>query len=415
MVIRLAVIEPRLKTSARPANACQRVRCILRRQDHLPADGLPQRLAVGQDGAEPQGGVGGNLPALVSLCSPGVSMLRVAMGLALGRPLGELLGERPVPLGTTCVAYRRHVQAPMWAERVESVEGLEALRRLGGVVRSARAAHGSRPVVCVLTRSGRARLLACAGCGEVARCAACGAAVGEAAEAGAGLSCRACGSSRARLCIACGGIRLKALRVGTARAAEELAALTGLEVAEVSGPRLKADGLPAAPVLVGTEAVLHRARTASLVVFLDLDQELLAPRLNASVQALALLALASRLTGGRRRARPAPGSVVVQTRLPDHEVVQAALHADPGVLLAAELERRRSLGLPPARAVAFVTGEALEEVRSALAAAAPDLETALVGDRLLVRALDAPGLADGLAVLGPLARRARIEVDPLRL
>lgn len=288
---------------------------------------------------------------------------------------------------------------------------------LATLVRGAHAEDPSRPVVCVLNRTGRARLFACGACGELARCEACGAALAEAAPAGTGLACPSCGAGRPRICAACGSTRLKVLRVGTARAAEELAGLTGLEVAEVSGPRRTGDAQPPpVPVLVGTEAVLHRATTASLVVFLDLDQELLAPRLNASVHALALLAMASRLVGGRRRTRPGPGRVAVQTRLPDHEVVRSALHGDPGILLDAELARRSALGLPPARAVALVTGEGVEDVRSALAAAGHGLETARTGeDRLLVRAPDATALAEALASLDKATLRARIEVDPLRL
>jgi primosomal protein N' (replication factor Y) len=286
---------------------------------------------------------------------------------------------------------------------------------LSGLIRSSHAEDPRRPVVCVLNRRGRARLFACGSCGEIARCSSCGAAVGEAGEAETMLACQVCSATRPRFCIACGSSRLKTLRVGTARAAEELAALTGLEVAEVSGPRRRNEAVPSAPVLVGTEAVLYRARSASLVVFLDLDQELLAPRLNAPVHALSLLALASRLVGGRRRRCPGPGRVVVQTRLLDHEVVQAALHADPSILLAVELDRRRALGLPPERAVALVSGEGVEAVRNALCANVPELETALEGERLLVRAREATSLADGLARLGPLAERVRIEVDPLGL
>lgn len=288
---------------------------------------------------------------------------------------------------------------------------------LAGLLRSARAADPSRPVVCVLNRTGRARLLACDACGELARCLVCGTAVREApagASPEAALTCPACAAGRPRLCAACGATRLKVLRVGTARAAEELAALVGLTVAEVSGPRQPGGPELSAPVLVGTEAVLHRVGSASLVVFLDLDQELLAPRLDAGVRTLALLALASRLVGGRRGRRPGPGRVVVQTRLPDHEVVRAALHGEPSTLLEAELARRRALALPPSAAVAVVTGEGLEAAREALVGSV-GLETARAGDRLLVRAADAATLADGLAPLDALAVGVRVEVDPLRL
>ena len=107
----------------------------------------------------------------------------------------------------------------------------------------------------------------------------------------------------------CGPTRPRIVRPGVARVREDLAALTGLEVAEVgrasSGARLRA--LPDAPVLIGTEAVLHRAGSASMVVFPDFDHELLAPRYRAGEQALALLALASRLVGRPEKAGPDRG------------------------------------------------------------------------------------------------------------
>ena len=94
------------------------------------------------------------------------------------------------------------------------------------------------------------------------------------------------------------------------------------------------------------------------MAFLDLDQELLAPRYRAAEEALGLLARASRLLGGRRRRE---GRLVLQTRLPDHEVVQAALHADPARVSDAERERRRVLGYPPATAMAAVSGAVADE------------------------------------------------------
>ena len=62
-------------------------------------------------------------------------------------------------------------------------------------------------VVCVLNRKGRARLLACAACGELARCERCEAAVAEGdggTDAVPVLACRACGATRPRVCARCG-------------------------------------------------------------------------------------------------------------------------------------------------------------------------------------------------------------------
>ena len=106
----------------------------------------------------------------------------------------------------------------------------------------------------------------------------------------------------------------------------------------------RAATLPDAPVLVGTEAVLHRAAAASVVVFLDFDHELLAPRYRAGEQALALLALGV----PPRRRPPAGGARRGQDARPGPRGrCAAALHADPGRLAAVERPRRRLLRLPP--------------------------------------------------------------------
>ena len=209
--------------------------------------------------------------------------------------------------------------------------------------RLAELVRGDGRVVCVLNRTGGVRLLACNACRQLAQCEVCG---GASEQGDKGLGCRRCGATRPRVCTHCGTEKFRALRVGTARARDELAALVGEPVTEVTA---STDGEPSARVLVGTEAVLHRVDRADVVVFLDFDLELLAPRFRAGEQALALLARAARITGGRRR----NGRVVVQTRLPEHDVIAAALHADPGRFGTAELARRRDLALPPFAAFAL--------------------------------------------------------------
>ena len=79
------------------------------------------------------------------------------------------------------------------------------------------------------------------------------------------------------------------------------------------------------------------------MAFLDADQELLAPRYRAAEQALGLFARAARLVGDKAGG----GRVLVQTFVPRHEAVQAALHADPARAAEAERARRELLPLPP--------------------------------------------------------------------
>jgi primosomal protein N' (replication factor Y) len=267
-------------------------------------------------------------------------------------------------------------------------------------------------VVCVLNRTGRARLLACGACGELARCERCGAAVAEAVEAGAGaaaaLVCPRCSTARPRVCAACGSTALKRLRVGVSRAREELETLAGRPVAEVTASTSE---LPGADVLVGTEAVLHRVRRADVVAFLDFDQELVAPRFRAGEQALSLLARAARVVGGRRSG----GRVLVQTRLPEHPAIAAALFADPDRLAHAEMAMRQALRLPPTTAMAVVSGPGADAYAAGLTGL---LGIELLGPddgRWLVRAPDHQVLADALASVARPPERLRVEVDPLRV
>jgi primosomal protein N' (replication factor Y) len=286
--------------------------------------------------------------------------------------------------------------------------------RLATVIRAAVAMTPDRPVLAVLNRKGRARLLACGRCRSLLRCGTCGTALVQLERPAQGelavLHCPACSSSGPAVCASCGPTRPRIVRPGVARVREDLVALTGLDVAEVGRDHAgSGGGLPDAPVLVGTEAVLHSAASASLVVFLDFDHELLAPRYRAGEQALALLALGSRLVGGRRR----EGRLVVRTRLAGHEVLDAALHADPGRLAAAEEPRRTLLRLPPAAALALVSGDGADEFVARLTYSDPAVEVGRsAAGQFLIRAAGPDAIADLLASAGPPAPGTRIEVDP---
>ncbi len=170
----------------------------------------------------------------------------------------------------------------------------------------------------------------------------------------------------------------------------------------------------AAGVYVGTEAVLHRLRAADVVAFLDLDAELLAPRYRAAEQAMALLVRGARLTGTRLRG----GRLLLQTFLPRHEVVQAALLADPGRLTGPETERRQLLSLPPFAALAALSGPGHDSVAEWLRTVGGVSVGAASGhvDAVdLVRAATWEELGRALiAAPRPKGSRVRVEVDPPR-
>ena len=214
-------------------------------------------------------------------------------------------------------------------------------------------------VVCVHNTTGRARILACRSCRALLRCTRCDGAVGLDDE-GTRLVCRRCGTQRPPVCQVCGGSGFANLRPGVTRLREELEAAAGRAVVAVTGR----DNAPPEPadVYVGTEAVLHRVERADVVAFLDFDRELLAPRYRANEQAIALLVKGARLLGPRRRG----GRLLVQTFMPHHEVIQAALLADPSRLVDAERQRREVLGLPPSIALASLAGPGSDVVAEQL-------------------------------------------------
>ena len=107
--------------------------------------------------------------------------------------------------------------------------------------------------------------------------------------------------------------------------------------------------------------MLHRVPRADVVAFLDFDAELLAAPVRADEQAMDLLA-AARLVGPRADG----GRVLVQTRLPHHEVLDVVHRARPA-------GRPRQLGGPSSACrryarLAVLSGSGAEALASELRA-----------------------------------------------
>jgi primosomal protein N' (replication factor Y) len=204
---------------------------------------------------------------------------------------------------------------------------------------------------------------------------------------------------------------MRNLRAGVSRVREELEALVREPVADLTSESETVIGGTGTRIVIGTEAALHQIDEASVVAFLDFDQELLAPRYRASEEALALLVRAARLLGSRELG----GRLLIQTRLPDHDVVQAALHADPSRLSRADAERREMLRLPPSRAIAAVSGVAAQSWIDALGSPSGVEVLGPADGRWLLRADDHQLLCDVIGAVPRPSGRLRIEVDPLRL
>ena len=105
----------------------------------------------------------------------------------------------------------------------------------------------------------------------------------------------------------------------------------------------------------------------------------------------------------------------MQTRMPGHEVIDAALHADPSRLAVVEAARRAALRFPPETAVAAVSGQAAPAFVAAVPAGAGVEILGPASDRWLLRAPDHKTLCDTLTATRRPPGRLRIEVDPLRV
>jgi primosomal protein N' (replication factor Y) len=220
------------------------------------------------------------------------------------------------------------------------------------------------------------------------------------------------------VCPECGATKLNVLRAGVSRLREEMQALLpGATVADVDAATAS---LPETDIVIGTEAALHRGsirrRRPALVAYLDLDQELLAPRYRAAAQAHWLVTRGAQLLAGRARAE---SLLVVQTRIPDHVVVRAIVEGAPALVTEAEREYRATLGYPPFGALAELTGD--DDALGATIDALQVLGTQVFGPangRALVHAPDWDILADAChpaLVAGRAFGRVRCVVDPARV
>ena len=272
----------------------------------------------------------------------------------------------------------------------------------------------SRRIVAVLNTKGRARLLACASCKSLARCATCDAAV----EIGTNgqFSCPRCSTQRPQVCMKCSSAKFLTLKPGVSKLREEIAQAAGrkiAEVVEVTGGGDDAVAIDQSKMLfVGTEAALHRVHEADTVVFLDIDQELAAPRYRASEIVGSLLVHAARLVGRSEIG----GKVMVQTHSIDSPVLQAmaSLHIDQ--YLQSVSEMRSFMKLPPFGALAQLSGTNIDAAMNELRNNVFVHISASNDGSYLVKASDWHVLADALSEIEAVKGvRLKVQVDPSRV
>jgi len=265
-----------------------------------------------------------------------------------------------------------------------------------------RALEGEEAVALVVIhqRLGTGRLLACRSCGELARCATCHQAE---SEVDGRLTCAEGHESRAVFCRHCGSTGLRRLRVGVSTLARDVAAQVGRAVSEVTAASEDTANLER--VVVGTEAVWQRVRRAGAVVFVDVDQYLLAPRDAARRSAITAVGKAGRLVGSRREAR---GLVVLQTRRGEDVVLGALERGEFSAIIDDDVETARLLGLDPFSASAEVTGDGAAAFVASITSTS--LEVIETPTGFVLRASDAATLTGVLRATPRPAQKFRVAV-----
>ena len=302
-----------------------------------------------------------------------------------------------------------------WSSSMLSSELIEQLR------------DHSRRIVCVLNVKGRARLLACGSCRELVRCDVCETAMTMSASKQ--LECPRCANVRPAICIKCGSGKLAVIKAGVSRLREELAAAAGRqvdEVVEISGGEAahKDQEIDQAKMLfVGTEAALHRVRDVDTVVFLDIDQEISAPRYRAAEITLSLVVHAARLVARRSSgsSNKSDGLVMIQSMLADHSLLRGLASHDLNEFVDGEMSRRKLMQLPPFGALAQVSGTGVDQVADILRSNVLLQVSATTKESVLVKSNDwgelANSISDALVAAstrGKKALRTKTQIDPPR-
>ena len=201
----------------------------------------------------------------------------------------------------------------------------------------------------VANRLGYATAVTCNRCGAVRSCPDCGLPLTFHEKAGL-LVCNRCGLREAAKdgCSVCGSNRVSPTGLGVERVRKELARSLHQPVGMITAGERE---LEDAPVVVGTARyVLDREWDA--VIMPDPDAILLGSGIGAVERAFRLV------YGAAESAREL---LLVQTRLPQHYALRAAVRGDYPAFAAAELPRLRSLGYPPFAHLASVVLEGTED------------------------------------------------------
>jgi primosomal protein N' (replication factor Y) len=217
-------------------------------------------------------------------------------------------------------------------------------------------ARGEQALLFV-NRRGFAPTLICHACGWVAQCRCCDANL--VIHAGDGrLRCHHCGYEQAlvRVCTGCGDSELHPLGLGTERIEAALAELfPEARVARIDRDSIRRksqlhrvlDDIHAGriDILVGTQMLAkgHHFPGVTLVGIVNVDAGLYSTDFRAGERTAQLIMQVAGRAGREER----PGSVVLQTRHPDHPLLQSLVREGYSAFARACAEERKAAELPP--------------------------------------------------------------------
>ena len=227
-----------------------------------------------------------------------------------------------------------------------------------------------KQTILLLNRRGNSRALICVDCGKAPECPGCSQRLTYHSANGR-LMCHYCGFSRAvpNRCPSCGG-PLKTVGVGTQRVQQELNEL----YPEMEVSRMDADTVSATnthekiletfqkehiPLLLGTQMVAKGLNLpdVTLVGVLDADLSLYSGGYRAGETTFNMLTQVV----GRAGRGDTPGQAVIQTLVPEHQIIKLAAKQNYDGFYELEIGLRRVQNAPPFGDVATITFSGMEE------------------------------------------------------
>ena len=236
----------------------------------------------------------------------------------------------------------------------------------------AETAQNGKQSVLFLNRRGNSRAVVCVDCGEAPECPRCSARLTY-HSANERLMCHYCGYSQPspNRCPKCGG-PVKRIGTGTQKVQQEIEGI----FPELTVDRMDADTVSATnthetilqhfqneniSVLLGTQMVAKGLNlpNVTLVGVLDADLGLYNDNFRAHETTFNMLTQVV----GRAGRGDAPGSAVIQTLVPEHQVIRLAANQDYDGFYELELGMRRALRNPPFGDVVTVSFTGQDEAR----------------------------------------------------